>query len=727
MNHNDRITVYDAIRNIAAKLCKDGETYLRADLAYELKQYGIDTDSIDVSKFVLEAYRYFNNDRNIKQAFVTNDSRTALIDEYKLTDLLDSGKTEDAMTLAKKELDKTSYTLISIKRDVDNNMSLVVAQAASGMIDQVTGTSGVKAVRTEASTLFDRYSKMVGTYHEGEDSVRRNIADFTTLRTDIGTTYQEFAMQLIDIYGDNIKAVAPKLFDFNQVQFLDVDSMLKHTELEYNRISDKCSALIGEISENFQASLQSSVAAYKSTGQGNKALGLAMAGLGMLNHYMQASERTNRLRSDLTVFKTSIKHDSTLIKADLSRLLVIYKTLNDVIIPKANIYLRYASKLMSSDIKAITDSLYDNAEIRPLEKQRRELLAQLKALDSEINDHLQNIDIYQNLIADITATLDSKGASYREAKARKPSKPFFLLNIITFGNANKNYNRNYAEWDAVCYPLVREYESYQVDLKLDKDELAAHQSDLKAKQQEKHLIKQKLDDVNKQIRSKINASSDTQLKMLPHLRTVIAMLRLGREIMETKLDKKLTGTVSIPDFQSTEKLPADIENNLTLFTSTLADNLHADRGMAEALLNGIDSLTPNPSLKGEGRDLPKYTDEDIETVSEASEQALQQGISLLDSALQLKKQQLNGKLAGAAYDEEFGKIASGFRKQIKNIDNKSAFVREIMRRANLAKSYDERKQALLMLSELSGQSLSEQDFKDFIDGKKKRLCNESCG
>ena len=712
MNQKDKTTIYDAIRNIAAKLCKDGETYLRADLAYELKQYGIDADSIDVSRLALEAYKYFNNDRNIKQAFVTNDSRSALIDEYQLTDLLDNDKPEDAMALASKELAKTSDTLAALKRDIDMNMSLAVAKAASGMMDTVTGTGGVKAVRTEASTLFDRYSKMVGTYHEGEDTVRRNIADFTTLRTDIGTTYQEFAMQLIDIYGDNIKAVAPNLFDFNQVQFLDVDSMLKHTELEYNRISDKCSALIGEISDSFQNSLKSSVAAYKSAGQGNKALGLAMAGLGMLNHYMEAGECTNRLRSALSVFKTSIKHDSTLIKADLGRLLVIYKTLNDVVIPKADIFLRYASKLMSSDIKAITDSLYDNAEIRPLEEQRRELLAQLKVLDGEINDHLQNIDVYQSLISDITTTLDSKGASYRDAIARKPSKPFFLLNIVTFGKANKDYNRNYAEWDAVCYPLVREYENYQVDLKLDKDELAAHQSDLKAKQQEQHLVKQKIDEVNKQIRSKINASNDTQLKMLPHLRTVIAMLRLGREIMETKLDKKLTGTVSIPDFKSTQKLPADIENNLSLFTSTLADNIHADRGMAEALLNGVDDY------RGVDEKDRKYSEEDLAQVTEASEQTLQQGMSLLDSALQLKKQELNGKLASAAYDEAFDKIASDFRKQIKGIDNKSAFVREVMRRANLAKNDEERKQALLMLSELSGQNLSEQELKDFINGKK---------
>ena len=712
MNKNDSQKIYEAIRDIAAKLCKDGETYLRADLAYELKQYGVNADSIDVSQLALDAYRFFNNDSNIKRAFVTNDSRNPLIEEYQMTDLLDNGKTEDAMAMAQKELDRTSHTLARLQDDINVNMQVATVKAASDMMDKVTGTGGVKAVRTEASTLFDRYSKMVGTYHEGEDTVRRNIADFTTLRTDIEATYQDYATQLIDIYGDQIKAVAPNLFDFSKVQFLDVDSMLKHTELEYNRISDTCAALIGEISDSFQTSLQSSVAAYRSAGKDNKTLGLAMAGLGMITHYMQASERTNQLRSDLTTFKTSVKRDATRIKADLGRLLVIYKTLNDVVIPKADIYLRNASKLMASDLKAITDSLYNNVEIQPLEEERRRLLARLKALDGEINDHLQNIEVYQSLISDLTQTLDSKAASYRDAKARKPSKPFFLINILTFGQANKTYSRNYAEWDAVCYPLVREYESNQVDLKLNRDELASHQTDMGAKQQERHLVWQKLDEVNKEIRSKVKASPEVQLRMLPHLRTVIAMLRLGREIMETKLDKRLTGTVEIPDYSETAKLPADIENNLSLFTSTLAENVHADRGTALALLNGVDDY-----CETEEKDR-RYSEEDLAQVSEASEQVLQQGISLLDSAMRLKTQQINGQLAAAAYDEAFDKIASDFRKQIKAIDNKSAFVREVMRRANLANNDEERKQALLMLSELSGQSLSEQDFKDFINGKK---------
>ncbi|MDD6853696.1 MAG: hypothetical protein PUD58_05240 [Prevotella sp.] len=712
MNQNDNKRLYDAIREIAAKVCKDGETFLRADLAYELKQYGINADSIDVSRLAMEAYHYFNNDRNIERAFVTNDGRMALVDEYRMADMLDKGHPDDAMALARTELDKTSMTLTRLQRDIETNIEVAVAKTASNMMDVVTGVDGAKAVRAEASTLFDRYARMVGTYHEGEDTVRRNIADFTTLRTDIGASYQEFAMQLIDIYGDAIKMVAPNLFDFSKVQFLDVDSMLKHTELEYNRISDTCSALISEISDSFQTSLQSSAAAYRSAGKGNKTLGLAMAGLGLLSHYMNAGERTVKLRSDLTTFQTSVKHDATRIKADLGRLLVIYKTLNDVVIPKADIYMRYAAKLMSSDVKAITDAMYDNADIQPLEAKRRSLIAQMRALDGEINDHLQNIDVYQSLVSDLTQTLDSKGQAYRDALARKPSKPFFLINILTLGHANKTYARNYAEWDAVSYPLVREYESNQVDLKLDKDELTSHKDDVAAKQQEMQTVKQKLDEVNRDIRSKINASAEVQMKMLPHLRSAIAMLRLGREIMESKLDKRLMGTVEIPDFTQTEKLPADIENNLSMFTSTLADHLHADNGMAVALLNGIDDYRVTRE------DDRHYSDEDIAQVVGVSEQALQQGISLLDSALRLKAQQLNGRLAGAAYDEAFDKIAADFRKQIKGIDDKSAFVREVMRRANLAKNDDERKQAMLMLSELGGQSLSEQDFKDFINGKK---------
>lgn len=542
------------------------------------------------------------------------------------------------------------------------------------------------------------------------------------MRSDIGTVYRDYALKLIDIYGDSIKMVSPDLFDFKRIEWLDVDEMLKYVELEYNKLTEKCAALIGEISVSFSTSLQGSLQAYKSLSNGNKSLGLAMAGLTMLEHYMGASERANRLKSDLSVFQTSVKHDATRIKADMGRLLVICKTLNDVVIPKANVFLRYGEKLLDSDLKAMLDALYADEAIRPLEEQRKCLLQQMKALDMEMNDHLRNIDVYTSLINDITATLESKQGSYMEAKSKKPSKPFFLANWITFGVANKNYYRDFAEWNAVCFPLVREYESFQVDLKLDKEELKSHREEQTRIKNEYAKLSSELDKVSKEIRSKIVCSDDLKLKMLKHLRDMVAMLKLGREIMESKIDEKLVHTVDIPDYREAAKLPADVEQNLSQFTGMLADNLHADKDMAKNLLDGVEAYTKDhKKIEGKTAQQNKpaeYSEEDLAQVTGAMEQSLQKGIALFDSFAKLKAQQLSGSLASAAYDKELKKHADEFKREMAKIDNKSAYLREVFKHINLAGSEEERKQAMELMSDLSGYSLSEQEFTDFMNGKK---------
>ena len=384
-------------------------------------------------------------------------------------------------------------------------------------------------------------------------------------------------------------------------------------------------------------------------------------------------------------------------------------------------FLRYGEKLLASDLKATLDALYADETIRPLEEQRKCLLQQMKALDMEMNDHLQNIDVYTSLINDITATLESKQGSYMEAKAKKPSKPFFLLNWITFGMANKNYYRDFAEWNAVCFPLVREYESYQVDLKLDKEELESHREEQTRIKNEYAKLSSELDKVSKEIRSKIVCSDDLKLKMLKHLRDMVAMLKLGREIMESKIDEKLVHTVDIPDYREAAKLPADVEQNLSQFTDFLADNLHANKEMARNLLDGVSEYTKNQK-KIEGNAAQQkpaeYSEEELMQVTGAMEQSLQKGIALFDSFAKLKAQQLSGCLASAAYDKELKKHADAFKREMAKIDNKSAYLREVFKRINLAGSEEERKQAMELMSDLSGFSLSEQEFTEFINGKK---------
>lgn len=642
--------IYKAIKSIADELCNDGKTFLRADLAYELKKYGVAGDSSEVGSLVYDAYCFYGNDSNISIAFVTNNARTTIVADYKLNHCLEQGDMGDALAIAENELQVTENSLDKLQDMIALNLGTALAKGSSKAADWLTGTSGVKEVRGKASVMFDRYAKLVEAYRYAGDSVRANISDFT--------------------------------------------------------------------------SLQGSMTAYRSAAGSSKTLGLAMAGLGMLDHYMVSSEKANRLRGDLQQLQTSVKHDATRIKADMGRLTVIYKTLNDIVIPKSNVYLRFASQLMDSDFRSMTDALYGEASVRPLEEERRELLRQMRSAEMEMNDHLQNIDVYQSLVGELTTTLEAKRPSYQDAKRRKPSKPFFLLNWLTLGTARRNYYRNYSEWDAVCTPLIREFDNMQVDMKLDREELLSHQEAAKATKSEHARLAARLDAVSREIRSKVVCSDELKLKMLKHLRDVVAMLKLGREIAESRLDEKLLRSVDIADFKETAKLPADVEQNLSEFTNLLADHLHADRHMAVRLLDGVEQVAGDvdnrlygPTSRQEAQ-APTYTDEELGMVEAKAEEVLQRGVALLDSVAQLKLQQLNGRIAAAAYDEQLDHYKEIFKGYLDRIDDKSAYLRQVFTRINLADNEQERKQAMEMLSDISGYTLSMQDFSDFMNGNK---------
>ena len=88
------------------------------------------------------------------------------------------------------------------------------------------------------------------------------------------------------------------------------------------------------------------------------------------------------------------------------------------------------------------------------------------------------------------------------------------------------------------FPLIREYESYQVDLKLNKDELSVHREAQTQLKNEHTKLSSELSKVSSDIRSKIVCSGELKLKMLKHLRDMVVMLKLGREIMESKIDEE---------------------------------------------------------------------------------------------------------------------------------------------------------------------------------------------
>ena len=143
----DKLEIYKNIKTIADELCKENKTYLRADLAFELKKYGIASDSSEVSKLVFDAYRYFHDNSNIAIAFVSNNSRTTLVAEYKLNDSLEQGNKEEALKIAETELALSSSALEQLKEQVEQNLNFVLVKGTSKMADIVMGTNGVRWLR----------------------------------------------------------------------------------------------------------------------------------------------------------------------------------------------------------------------------------------------------------------------------------------------------------------------------------------------------------------------------------------------------------------------------------------------------------------------------------------------------------------------------------------------------------------------------------------------------
>ncbi len=111
--------VYQAIKSIADSLCRENKTWLRADLAFELKKYGITSDSSEVSRLVFDAYKFFHENGNIAIAFVSNNSRTTLVAEYKLNGSLEQGNREQALKIAETELALSSSALDKLRDEVE--------------------------------------------------------------------------------------------------------------------------------------------------------------------------------------------------------------------------------------------------------------------------------------------------------------------------------------------------------------------------------------------------------------------------------------------------------------------------------------------------------------------------------------------------------------------------------------------------------------------------------
>lgn len=700
----EQIKFYEVIKKHADELAGQKSTLTRADLAYDLNSQGCQcTDDMHLSEMVYRAYIHYNRDNNIYKSFLSNEGAISLVEQYKLNAHLDDNQLNDALTLLEKDLSIAKAELNEAEKSIDTVLQLEILKAAGGVLKELEGTQQLNEIKEKGAALMQNYGKMINSYQSAEMQVKTDIKDFVDLRGNINFTLRKYAGALIDIFGDSIKMVDPDLFDFDRIKWLDVKAMQSQTELQFNQLDQNCTLLVNEVADHFNKTLNQLpvwMNSSKVLGPKNGIYGTLVVGaISYLNHFMQAQDKSIRMERELLKLKESIIKDRTQVKSDLYRLAKIHKTLNDLYIPKASAYLRLSEEVLSADLNELMNSFY-NGECEQLKKERDEVLNRMKELERSINDHNDNLALFNGQMKDWNGMLESQKSNYEEAKSKKPEEPNFISKIFT----GDKYKRKLHEWMVTNGELVGAYEEMLVDVELTKENIALHKDQIEKEKVEYESLSKKLKELNAKIAQKLSATPEQKLAVLKKLKDLLSLLHAGKKVVESRLDDSLLEVAQIPNPEQANQLPQEILAKYEGFCNKIVNEIRA--GGTEV----ADDLLKEFGIEKES--------EAAQKVTETSQQVMSKVADLLQNASYLQSEQMRSQLTEEVYRKELEKLQEEFKKSMDNISDQSKVLLEALQKANTATNKSDLRQALIEISGQSDFQLSESDFDAMLRGEK---------
>lgn len=695
--------IFEAIKEIVQLCVKHDDVMTRADLAYDLKKRGFACeDDTHLSETVYQAYIHYNKDRDFIKTLLSNDAISSIVEQYELNAHLDSNELQDALAIVEKDLTLAKDNLQVAERDAETVLRLELLKAAGGLLKELEGTQQLAEIKEKSAALMQNYGKMIASYQTAEKRVKADIKDFVDLRGAVNFTLRKYATALVDVFGDSIRVIDPDLFDFEKVKWLDVKGMQSQMDLKFNQLDQDCTLLLGEVAEHFSKTMNQIPLWMKSS----KALGpksglygtLVVGVISYLNHWLDTQEKSVRMEQEFTKLKNFVVKDRVQVKGDMLRLASIHKTLNDLYIPKADAFLRLSEQVLSDDLNQLMNSLYSK-ETEQLRTERDEILSRLKILERSINDHNENLSLYDGQLKDWSGMLEAQKGYYQSAIKEKPEEPGWISKIFT----ENSYKKKLHEWVEKNGSMVTAYEDMVVDVELAKESIDAHKKQIEADKAEYEKLKQKLANLNARIAEKMNATPEQKLEVLKNLKNLLMLLHAGKSVVESKLDDSMLEVVKIADPQSDNKLPAELVSKYQNFCD----------GVVEQVRNsGVD--VSNNILKElglEGSDVASQ-------VSETSLKAMNKLADLLQNASYLQSEQMRSQLTEDVYKKELERLQEEFKKSLSNITNQSDVLLKALAKANTATNKDDLRKALVELSGGKEFQFSEKDFDAMLRGEK---------
>ena len=181
--------------------------------------------------------------------------------------------------------------------------------------------------------------------------------------------------------------------------------------------------------------------------------------------------------------------------------------------------------------------------------------------------------------------------------------------------------------------------------------------------------------------------------------------------MESKLDKNLMRVANVTDFNALTELPDFISENIDQLVANIkeAATAKAEQGNSDSV-----EITERPFENGTIPERPT----DIDAQERLAQQLLDGGVSVMNAWLKIGKEELRQRKAANGYDAELKSLQLLFKKYMDQIDNKSAYLNEVLKHINTSKNSEELRDAVLELGEWDANSISEKDWEDFLNGDK---------
>ncbi len=682
----DREKVYEKIRSIADLY--NGERVQPRELGALLRHAGFNISDEELGEYVAGAYKFYEEAQEIADRFVdpVTGMPLAVVDHFKES-LKDKETAVDTLLYGIDFFERALYTLDGILGDSAVRKGVGWTRR---FLHTLKGDQGVLDVQADATAVYAHFMDVLGGYETLKSELGYVINGFIMLRNSVLEMYIRYANNLFDIFGDKIRQVAPDLFDFDSIEFLDVAQLRRESELACYTLLRECSNVMGMISHSFATHGESIMQALgdKYTSREWKAL---QVGFNLLDHYLDAGTQTTILRSEFEKFCGKLDADEALIVTDAQRLTAIYSTINEVASYKARAFLRRSEEVLAQGVGTLAELQLSTPALKALNVEREGLLTQYHDLeDKKVVVDSTLADCSTNIML-LDAALGNIEESYRRAKKKKPLRPSDFALGFSFGVRKKRYQMELYEWDACYGDLVREYSDTIGDRAYYRELRDSATKELEALNAERDEVKKKLRDVNARIRAKIAVNPKVQEQMAAQLREVVPMLRLAREIVNTRIDERLVRVTQTSRDVSFE-LSAEDSSWIDGFTDRLAE-------LADQATRPVESSVEAQGAEEAGSAAPAPQSEQDAIIEDARTQLISRTTGLCSAYMKLKKQKEQNAVTLAEYKAELSQIQNDFKAIQEGMGEKGVALRDVVRRINLAEGRGELQEALCALSD----------------------------